>query len=163
MMTRRLPAFAKELVLFVVISIIVYRLSLISEVNGPIQVMMKGRRKELYAASLGLHGTLLGFIVAAITIALTYVNSPRFEIVRRTRQWPHLFGSYTRSMRWAASATLLSFTALLVDNDAASNQLFMISCFVSIIFAGCSIAHMLWVTEKTVKIATAAKPRQPGE
>ncbi|MFJ2028607.1 hypothetical protein [Streptosporangium sp. NPDC087985] len=160
---RRLPSFAKELFTFAVISLMLYKLSLIPEVNNPLQGILASRRKEIYAATLGLHGTFLGFIIAAITIALTFVNSPRFEILRRTKQWPRLFGSYTRSMRWAAMATLLSFTALLVDNDARPNQLAAILCFSAVFFAALAITHMLWVTEKTVKVAIAAKPRMPGE
>ncbi|MER7209865.1 hypothetical protein ABT340_22630 [Streptosporangium sp. NPDC000239] len=163
MVWRRLPSFAKELFVSAVISAVLYKLSLMPEVNNPVQGILVGRRKEIYAAVLGLHGTLLGFIIAAITIALTFVNSPRFEILRRTKQWPRLFGSYTRSMRWAAMATLLSFIALLVDNDARPNQLAATLCFSAVFFATLALTRMLWVTEKTVKVAISAKPRLPGE
>ncbi|GAA2914263.1 hypothetical protein GCM10010517_80740 [Streptosporangium fragile] len=66
-------------------------------------------------------------------------------------------------MRWAAMATLLSFIALVVDNDSAPNRLTAISCLCAILFAALALTHMLWVTEKTVKVAIAAKPRLPGE
>ncbi|MEV0633357.1 hypothetical protein [Nonomuraea wenchangensis] len=149
--------------MFAVISIAICKLSLALEANSPFNVMLTNRRKEIYAAILGLNGTLLGFIIAAITIALTFVNSPRFEILRRTSQWPRLFGAYTRSMRWAAMASLLSLTALLVDSDTKPNYLAASLCFSAVLFAVLAIARMLWVTEKTVKVAIAAKSRMPGE
>lgn len=163
MVWRRLPSFAKEFCAFAAISVIFYRLSHLPELDGLLRGILLGRRKEIYAATLGLHGTLLGFIIAAITIALTFVSSPRFEILRRTEQWPRLFGSYTRSVRWAAMATLLSLTALLVDNDTNPNRFAAALCFTAILFAVLTITRMLWVTEKTVRVAVAAKPRMPGE
>lgn len=159
----RVPLFLKELLVFIIASTVTYKLSFFPVFDSFMQEILAGRRKELYAAILGLHGTLLGFIIAAITIAMTYVSSPRFEILRQTRHWPHLFGSYTRSMRWVACTTLFSLLALLIDYETAQNRLLAILCFNAVFYGGAMIVHTLWVTEKTVKVAISAKPRLPGE
>lgn len=159
----RVPLFLKELVVFAVVSTSAYKLSFLPVIDSYIQDMLAGRRKELYAAILGLHGALLGFVIAAITIAMAYVSSPRFQIMRQTKQWPHLFGSYTRSMRWMACTSLLSLLALLIDHESAQNRLLAVLCFTAVVFGAVTIAHTLWITEKSVEVAISAKPRLPGE
>jgi hypothetical protein len=162
MARRRVPPFVSELIVFTLASAAMYRISLISPLDVAILEILKDRRKEIYAAILGLHGSLLGFIIATVTVTLSFASSPRFEMLRRGRWWPHLFNSYTRSMRWSAATTLFSFSALLIDREVSANRIAAIVCFAGAAFVAMAIMHMLWVTEKIVKVVISAKPRGPG-
>lgn len=126
-------------------------------------VFLSERRKDIYGALMSLEATLLGFIVAVLTIVLGYAQAPRFEIVRRSPHWKNLFGSYTRAMRWAACATLTSFIGFLVDRDKNPCPPITAVCLVSVVFSGAFIARMLWVTEGVVRIVVATGSRGPGE
>src|SRR5258708_1349575 len=143
MARRRVPPFANELIVFTLTSAALYTISLISPLDVLILKILKDRRKEIYAAILGLNGSLLGFIIAAVTVALGFASSPRFEILRGGAYCPRLFNSYRRCMRWTAATTLFSLIALLVDREASINRIAASVCFAGVTFAAFAIVHVL--------------------
>jgi hypothetical protein len=93
---KRLSPFARELIIFLVLYVVVWRIVSIHAVHRHLYSYLAGQRGGLYTTLLTVEATLLGFIVAVLTIVLGYAQASRFEIVRRSRHWSTLFGSYTR-------------------------------------------------------------------
>lgn len=154
--------FVRELLCFAVLVVVLWWLgSRYGE--SALAAFLAHRRSDLYASLLGLEVTLLGFTVAVLAIVLGYSQAPRFEIVRRSRHWKGLFGSYTRAMRWTACAALGALAALLLDREDAPNLPATVACFVSLFFSVIFVVRMLWVTERVVAVVIAARPRAPGE
>jgi hypothetical protein len=58
---------------------------------------------------------------ASLIIVLGYTSNPRLDIIRRSRHWAKLFGSFTASLRWSGYGTVTSVVAMLVDRDNAAN------------------------------------------
>ncbi|GAB2816665.1 hypothetical protein GCM10022221_13420 [Actinocorallia aurea] len=120
--------------------------------------LLDDRRDDLYATVLSLEATLLGFVVAILTITIGFAGSPRLEIIRRTRHWPALFAIYTRTMRWAACAALAALLALILDRDKSPNLWLTALLLVCVTFSVAAVARMLWVTEGIVRVVTATRP-----
>ncbi len=112
---------------------------------------------------LTVEATLLGFIVAVLTIVLGYAQATRFEIVRRSRHWNALFGSYTRAMRWAAYATASLLIGLLADRDSDPHPVVTALCAASLLMSAAVLARMLWITERVVRVVITPGTRRPGE
>src|SRR6266571_4104016 len=133
-MTRtRVPIFVRELVVFAVVFIILWRCFCIHSVHRHLYSYLANQRGDLYTTLLAVEATLLGFVIAVLTIVLGYAQSPRFEIVRNSPHWHALFGSYTRAMRWSAYATLSFLIGLLVDRDQDPHQAVAALCLVSLL------------------------------
>lgn len=110
-----------------------------------------------------LEGTLLGFVLAALTIVLGYSQSPRFAVIRQSRHWSVLFGIYLSGVRWTALATVFSLTALILDKDRSPNMISAELSAVSLVFSAVFITQVLWATEGVVKVVISERSRAPGE
>lgn len=155
--------FGRELVLFAALSSVGWWCLDRHGIRHRLDEFLSGRRTDIYGDLLSLEATLLGFIVAVLTIVLGYANSPRFDVVRETRHWKGFFQAYTRAMRWSACATLGSLVALLIDQDGHTRMPVTALCLVSTALSMAFIAWMLWVTEGAVRIVIGKKARGPGE
>ena len=152
--------FHKELAAFVALAVLTTLLMTSKSVEPHVLNFLSDRRKDLYSALLSLEVTLLGFIVAVLTIALSFAASPRLAIVRASRFWPSVFRSYTRAMRWSACAAIVALTSLCFDRDK-DPHLWLTSCMaISLLFSTLAVARMLWTTERVVEILTARAPNQ---
>jgi hypothetical protein len=120
-------------------------------------------RGGLYTTMLTIEVTLLGFIVAVLTIVLGYAQAARFEIVRRSRHWCALFDSYTRAMRWAAYAAAGYLLGLLVDRDSDPHPAVTALCVAVFLMSTAVLARMLWITERVVHVVITPGERKPGE
>jgi hypothetical protein len=124
---------------------------------------LNGRRDGLYSTLAGLEGTILGFVLAALTIVLGYSQSPRFEIIRSSRHWGSIFGIYISGIRWTAISTVFAIIGLVLDRDASPNRPVIVLSAASISFSIYYIGKVLWVTEQVVKVVISEKSRNPGE
>jgi hypothetical protein len=118
-----------------------------------IDAFVDGRRGDLYAALLGLHATLLGFILAALAIVLGYVNNPNFALVRRSGKLPALFTIFLASTRTEAIATAAALCALLGDRDKHAHTLLPAILAAITLVALLRLARTLWVMRLVVLIA----------
>src|SRR5207249_620650 len=78
---------------------------------------LKGSRQQLYSTIASVAGSLLGFILTAVSIVLVLSPSPRFRILRESGQLERAYRVYFQAILWLAASTVLSFVALLLDTD----------------------------------------------
>lgn len=124
---------------------------------------LANQRGGLYSILLAVEATLLGFVIAVLTIVLAYAQAPRFEIVRNSPHWRALFASYTRTMRWSGYATLSLLIGLLIDRDQDPHPTVTGLCLASLLLSGSFLARMLWITERVVRVVTTTGARAPGQ
>jgi hypothetical protein len=163
MAQKRSILFARELIIFAVLVILLWRVLSIHAVHRHLYSYLADQRSGLYTTLLTVEATLLGFIVAVLTIVLGYAQATRFEIVRRSPHWNALFESYTRAMRWAACATASLLTGLLADRDSDPHPVVTALCAASLLMSVAVLARMLWITDRVVRVVITAGIRRPGE
>jgi hypothetical protein len=160
---KRLPPFLVELIIFIILFVVLWRIVAIHGVHRHLYSYLANQRGGLYTTLLTVEATLLGFIVAVLAIVLGYAQATRFEIVRKSRHWVPLFESYTRAVRWSAYATGLFLTGLLVDRDSSPHPLVTALCMAGLLMSVGVLARMLWVTERVVWVVITPGARKPGE
>jgi hypothetical protein len=160
---RRRFSFLVELIIFVTLFLVIWRITAIHTVHRHLYSYLTNQRDGLYTTLLTVEATLLGFIVAILAIVLGYAQASRFEIVRKSRHWTGLFESYTRAMRWSAYATALFLIGLLGDRDSSPHPVITALCMVGLLMSAAVFARMLWVTERVVWVVITSGARKPGE
>jgi hypothetical protein len=156
-------ASVRELAVFAVLVIILWRGASIHCIHHDLNSFLANQRNGLYTTLLTVEATLLGFIIAVLAIVLGYAQADRFKIVRDSRHWHALFGSYTRAMRWSAYATASLLAGLLIDRDQDPHPTVTVFCVASLLMASTFLARMLWITERVVRVVTTPAARAPGE
>jgi hypothetical protein len=163
MARKRLPGSAGELIVFLVLYAVLWRVVSFHDVHRHLYRYLAGQRGGLYTTLLAVEATLLGFIVAILAIVLGYAQASRFEIVRRSPHWKALFGSYTRAMRWSAYATASFLIGLLADRDSDPHPVVTALCSASLLMSAAVLGRMLWITERVVWVVVAPGVRRPGD
>ena len=112
-----------------------------------------GQRQILYSATAQLSGALLGFILAAASIIVVLVPSPRFRILRDSGNYPKVFEVYFRAITWLGITCIVSFIALLADTDPNPKiPLTFVVIFLSLMSAS-RLGHSIAILRKITKIA----------
>lgn len=163
MAKKRLRILAGELAVFVFLFGLTWYSVSVHVVHEHLYRYLANERGGLYTTMLTVEVTLLGFIIAILTIVLGYAQATRFEIVRRSRHWLALFESYTRAMRWAAYAAASYLIGLLVDRDSNPHPAVTALCLAALLMSTAVLARMLWVTERVVHVVVTPGERRPGE
>jgi hypothetical protein len=160
---KRRSSFPVELIIFIILFVVLWRVLAIHAVHRHLYSYLANQRDGLYTTLLTVEATLLGFVVAVLTIVLGYAQASRFEIVRTSRHWTALFDSYTRAVRWSACATALFLIGLLVDRDSSPHPVVTALCMAGLLMSAAVLGRMLWVTERVVRVVITSGARKPGE
>jgi len=125
--------------------------------EGTANHVLSGARGTVYGAVTSLDGALLGFIIATVTIVLSFAPSDRFQMLRESEHYPTLWRTFTSTIRFLGLATLSGLAALLGDRDAATDSVLMILCATTTLLAAMRVARSAWVLEQTIKVVTSSR------
>lgn len=81
--------------------------------------VLDGNRASAYGAIASICGSLLGFILTAVSVIAAFVQMPRFSILKQSGQYRYLFTVYFNTIWCLAAGTVLSLTGLIFDKDAS--------------------------------------------
>jgi hypothetical protein len=117
----------------------------------------------VYGPLVGLHGALLGFVLAAFTIALGYAQSERFTIVRNSGQLPNLYRIFFANIVTEGLCLITALAALLIQGSSLVNTGLAFAVFATALLAALRFGRTLWVTN-AITIALSTDPlRAPGQ
>lgn len=116
----------------------------------------------VYGALVGLQGSLLGFVLAALTIVLGYSQAPSMAILRDSGQLPNLFRVYLAGIRSHALATAIAIGALVISSGYASSTLFAWLVALSSMVTAVRLGRSLWATRQVVVVVSGDRARGPG-
>lgn len=118
--------------------------------------LLKDNRSSLYGALADIFGSLLGFIIAAVSIAVGFSGSERLDVVRKSKHYPELWNAFNHAIRALGLATLIALAALLLDRDAKPFYLLSYATALATLLATLLLGRSIWVLEQLVIIV--AKP-----
>jgi len=78
-----------------------------------------GMRSMLYSTTVSLCGSLLGFLISAVSIIIALASLPQFQILKDSGALPQLYQVYFQAIFWLGAATAWAFAAMLIDTDAS--------------------------------------------
>jgi len=125
--------------------------------------VLHGTRIGLYGTLGAIFGSLLGFVIATLTILLGFAESARLKVLRSSAHYPVLWRTLLSATKWLAVATLAAVAALVVDRDGAQNLGAFYACVFSSLVAALRLARSIWILENVVALVTSpSKARGPA-
>lgn len=151
--------FGCQLVISIMIGIIF--LIWVFRYNGSVVVdsNLHGNRSAIYGVLASIFGSLLGFVITALSIIIGYSTSERFDFFRKSKHYHTLWDILINTIKVLSVSTLAMLIGLIFDRD--NSPQYFIFCFsVSIALLSLfQIWNCMWVLEKVILIITVE--RQP--
>jgi uncharacterized membrane protein YqjE len=112
----------------------------------------------VYGAFASIFGSLLGFVIAAVAIALPFASDTRLAVVRLSNQNKTLWELFLAGTRALAGATLLSMIALVLDRDDNPHRWILIAVAFFTILACIRVARVVWALQHLVGLMIRPPP-----
>lgn len=112
--------------------------------------LLEGNRSALYGTLASLFGSLLGFVIAAVSIALGFSQAKELEVVRKSKHYSDLWKTLTVAVRGLGFATVAALVALLADRDSSPSFYLAYLVFFTALLATFRLLRCIWVLEQLV-------------
>lgn len=120
-----------------------------------LEKLVNNNRGQIYGTLASICGSLLGFVIATLSVVLGFSSSGRLHILKSSQYYRQLWAVFTSTIRVLGVATAAWLLALLVDRDDRP-QLMVVALSLGItLLATFRLARSVWVLEKIVDILTA--------
>jgi hypothetical protein len=116
--------------------------------------LLKQNRPSIYSGIARLFGTVFGFALTAMSITLAFAQSPRLDILRRSRQWATLWRVFTRGIRVFVIVALLGLAGIIFDRDEQPLLLLTYTVAFFVLLAVIRLFRILWAFENLIAIMT---------
>jgi hypothetical protein len=117
----------------------------------------------VYSAIAGVQGSLLGFVLAALTIVLGYSQTPSLSLLRKSGQLPNLFRIYLAGIRAHALSTVTALVSLIANYQGELSTVGAWVVTTTCTLAFVRLARTLWATRAIVGHIAASGERKPGQ
>lgn len=123
-----------------------------------LQRLLDNRRSTVYGTFAAIAGSLLGFVIATISIVLGMFSwGKRLDRVRGSTAYATLWAVFTASIKAMGFATLVLLLALLFDCDQAPKWWLFYLATGSVLLALARLWRSVWVLENVIKIVASER------
>jgi len=123
--------------------------------------VLEGNRSPVYGALASIFGSLLGFVITAVSVVVGFTSSDRLAFVRNSKHYPKLWTSFTHTIKVLGLATLTSLAALILDRDSNPKCYMTYVNFFASILSILLLCRSIWALENVVAIV-ARPPTTPA-
>lgn len=120
-------------------------------------------RGTLYSTLAALFGSMLGFVITAVSIILGYANNEKLEIVRESKYYPTIWSVFKSTIKILAIATLLALVGLVVDKDVQPLDFILYLNIYFVVISFFRIGRCIWVLENIIAIVTKKSDVTPNK
>lgn len=119
--------------------------------------LLVNNRSAVYGALASIFGSLLGFVIAAVSIAVGFSGSERLDVVRNSKHYPELWNAFNHAIRALGLATLVALVALIFDRDSKPHCYLSYAAVMATLLAALLLGRSVWVLEQLVTIVARPK------
>jgi hypothetical protein len=116
-------------------------------------------RRALYTTVAAITGSLLGFIIAAITIALALPQTPGTKLLRKSRYYKDVYATFLSTLRYLGFTTIVAVVPLIVAMEGTAEAIHGILFVWLVTLSVFRVARSVWVLSQLVAVVTST----PGE
>ncbi len=114
---------------------------------------LNGSRQQLYAMLASISGTILGFIIATVSILMGLLQLPKLKLVRISQHHRTVYAILFSTIRYLSYFTIWAIVAFIFDKDTAPKIWLTYIGVWLLIIVSIRFYRCLWVIQKTVNIA----------
>ncbi len=124
--------------------------------NGAASVnrLLSQNRAQLYGTLASIAASLLGFVIAAVTILLTLWPMKTLTLLKESNHGDTLWVLMKSAMRWLALSTAACLVSLMLDRDGAPEPALLDLTFFVLAVTVFRIIRTIWVLERVIDIVT---------
>ncbi len=111
-------------------------------------------RRSLYGTGAAIAGSLLGFVIVAVTITLTLPNSAGLRLLRSSPFYPHIFDAYLSAVRYLALATIAFLCLLVLDSGRQPNAIYGYLVLWLALICSFRVGRCVWILRELLDLAT---------
>jgi hypothetical protein len=123
----------------------------------PVDSLLAGNRSAIYGALSTIFGSLLGFVITAVSILVGVCGVEKLRVLRESQHAADLWRIFTSTSRWLGVATALSLAGLVGDRDTKPVHAIL---YATIVVAAISVARLwrsIWALENVVSVLATPK------
>lgn len=114
--------------------------------------ILKENRSAVYGALAQIFGSLLGFVITALSIIIGYSTSEKFEFLRKSKHYHTLWDILLSTIKVLSVATIAMVAGLIFDRDSAPQHLILcFSVFITLLSLF-RLRRCIWVLENVIMI-----------
>jgi hypothetical protein len=118
--------------------------------------VLKGNRAGIYGTLASIFGSLLGFVIASVSIVIGFAGSEKLAILRSSKHYSDLWRVFTSATRALGITTIVALAGLVFDRDAHPKTFLLALCLTSLILSVFSIARCIWVLDNLNAVFSTA-------
>ena len=109
---------------------------------------------KIYENLAAVFGTLLGFVITAVSIVLGYINNKNLSLIRRSERYEDLWKVYKSAMRSLAVATAAGLAGIIFEKMESLKYPLIYINALTITLAFFRLGRSIWVLENIITIVT---------
>jgi hypothetical protein len=117
-----------------------------------VESILHGNRSAIYGALAQIFGSLLGFVITALSIIIGYSTNEKFEFLRKSKHYPTLWKVLISTIRALSAATVMMVISLVFDRDSSPQYLFLCICVFTTLLSLFRLRSCIWVLENVILI-----------
>jgi len=122
--------------------------------SSPLMSLINGIRQSFYSVIASVAGSLLGFTIAAISIAIVFIQSPRLDLVRKSQHYPTIYKTYLVAIKYLAFTTAIAIICLLVERSTSPKIWLTYICLWGVVASVLALLRSIWILEKIIGVIT---------
>lgn len=111
-------------------------------------------KSQVYGVIATTAGSLLGFVVVAVSIVAGYSSTARMRVVRESEHYSTLWDVFMSAIKALGLATASGFVGLVLDQSGRSAPWILILTVFAVSFAVLRIWRSVWVLERVIHVVT---------
>lgn len=119
-------------------------------------------RATVYGTLASLLGSLLGFVITALSILLGFSDSPRLEFLRGSKHYETLWRVFIKTIEALALATAVSLAGLFFDRESQPRSVIAYAVAWLLILTVFRVGRCVWILKRVVQILSQPSKTRPG-
>lgn len=116
--------------------------------------ILKGNRSAVYGTMASIFGSLLGFVITALSIIIGYSTNEKFEFLRKSKYYSTLWDILLSTIKALSVTTASMIIGLVFDRDSSPRDYILCFCVVTILLSLFRLKSCIWVLENVIRIIT---------
>jgi hypothetical protein len=114
--------------------------------------ILKANRSAVYGTLASIFGSLLGFVITALSIIIGYSTSEKFAFLRKSKHYPTLWNVFVSTIEALSVTTIMMVAGLVFDHDISPNHLILSLCVFTFLLSLLRLISCVWVLKLVIRI-----------
>jgi uncharacterized membrane protein len=118
--------------------------------DAVLRAVMKNRYGAIYGTLTSVFASMLGFMMATVSIIIGFMSSDKLAVVRRSRHYLTLWRIFVQAIWFLFISTLYAFLCLVLNPDGSTCAWMVYPLVPMTVLVALRLARGIWVLEKVI-------------